>query len=122
MPRLFSYGTLQQEDVQLATFGRRLDGHRDTLPKFAASSVPIPDEGIMASTGRTHYANVIFNDRSDSQVTGTVFDVTDAELAAADEYERSASYVRIVVGLTSGTTAWVYVHAPAVNPSAHGPG
>ena len=26
MPFLFSYGTLQQEAVQLSTFGRRLDG------------------------------------------------------------------------------------------------
>ena len=26
---LFSYGTLQQEDVQLATFGRRLEGRAD---------------------------------------------------------------------------------------------
>jgi hypothetical protein len=26
---LFSYGTLQQPDVQLATFGRRLGGERD---------------------------------------------------------------------------------------------
>ena len=31
MPKLFSYGTLQQEDVQLATFGRRLTGVSDAL-------------------------------------------------------------------------------------------
>lgn len=31
MPLLFSYGNLQQGDIQLATYGRRLDGHRDAL-------------------------------------------------------------------------------------------
>jgi hypothetical protein len=29
MPLLFSYGTLQQENVQLATFGRLLYGQKD---------------------------------------------------------------------------------------------
>ncbi len=39
------------------------------------------------------------------------FEVTDAELAAADDYERPAAYVRIAVVLASGASAWVYVHA-----------
>ena len=34
MPLLFSYGTLQQDDVQRATFGRLLTGQRDTLPGY----------------------------------------------------------------------------------------
>ena len=29
MPLVFSYGTLQQEDVQLATFGRLLHGQKE---------------------------------------------------------------------------------------------
>ena len=28
MPLLFSYGTLQQDEVQISTFGRRLEGER----------------------------------------------------------------------------------------------
>ncbi|HAO29187.1 MAG TPA: UDP-N-acetylmuramate--alanine ligase, partial [Chryseobacterium indologenes] len=31
MPYLFSYGTLQKEQVQLETFGRILQGEKDTL-------------------------------------------------------------------------------------------
>src|SRR5689334_5312839 len=31
---LFAYGTLQQEAVQLATFGRRLEGVEDALPGY----------------------------------------------------------------------------------------
>jgi len=32
VPLLFSYGTLQEERVQLSTFGRRLSGEPDALP------------------------------------------------------------------------------------------
>jgi len=115
MPLLFSYGTLQQDDVQLATFGRRLHGQCDGLPGYEPSLVEIEDLRQAAAIGRTHHANVIFNGCAGSRVPGKVFEVTDAELAAADEYERPASYERVSVTLTSGKEAWVYVHAP---PSA----
>ena len=115
MPLLFSYGTLQQEDVQRATFGRPLDGWRDELPGFEPSLIRIEDPEIAAAVGRTHHANVVRSSRS-GRVSGTVFEVTDAELAAADEYERPASYRRVAVTLASGKTAWVYVHAPSSFP------
>jgi hypothetical protein len=111
MPLLFSYGTLQQEDVQVSTFGRRLHGQRDELPGFEPSLVPIEDPQVAASLGRTHHANVTFNGRHDSRVSGTVFEVSDDDLAAADEFERSAAYKRIAVRLASGNEAWVYVDA-----------
>lgn len=111
MPLIFSYGTLQQEDVQLSTFGRLLHGQQDDLPGFESSSVSIEDAQLVAATGRTHHANVTFNGRNDSRVTGTVFEITDAELAAADEYERIAAYTRVPVRLASGKQAWVYVDA-----------
>jgi hypothetical protein len=38
---LFSYGTLQLESVQVATFGRRLAGTEDGLPGFEESLVKI---------------------------------------------------------------------------------
>ena len=31
MPLLFSYGTLQHDDVQINTFGRKLAGDKDML-------------------------------------------------------------------------------------------
>lgn len=43
MPRLLSYGTLQREEVQLATFGRRLDGRADELVGYEPSLVRIED-------------------------------------------------------------------------------
>jgi gamma-glutamylcyclotransferase (GGCT)/AIG2-like uncharacterized protein YtfP len=43
-------------------------------------------------------------------VEGTVFAISEADLAAADEYEVD-DYVRVAVPLRSGRTAWVYVFA-----------
>ena len=111
MPLLFSYGTLQQEHVQLSTFGRRLQGQRDELPGFEPSLVSIEDPQVVATSGKTHHANVAFNGRHDSRVSGTVFEITDAELAAADQYERLAAYIRVTAMLASGKQAWVYVDA-----------
>lgn len=108
MPLVFSYGTLQHDEVQVATFGRLLQGQRDELPGFEPSLVRIEAPEILAS-GRTHHANVTFTGRQESRVSGTVYEVTDEELAAADEYERLASYKRIAATLASGKHAWVYV-------------
>ena len=114
MPVLFSYGTLQQKSVQLATFDRRLAGHPDELPGFEPGVSEITDPEIRAMSGLSHHANAVFTGRSDSRVPGTRFEITDAELAAADRYERDAGYTRIEVTLASGTKAWVYVDARGV--------
>jgi gamma-glutamylcyclotransferase (GGCT)/AIG2-like uncharacterized protein YtfP len=68
----------------------------------------------VATSGRTHHANVTFNGRNESRVSGTVFEITEAELAAADQYEQLADYKRIRVTLISGKDAWVYVDARSV--------
>jgi gamma-glutamylcyclotransferase (GGCT)/AIG2-like uncharacterized protein YtfP len=109
MPLLFSYGTLQQANVQLSTFGRLLQGQGDELPGFEQSSVRIEDPQVVATTGKTHHANVTFNGRNDSRVSGTVFEITDAELVAADQYEQLAAYKRVAATLASGKHAWVYL-------------
>jgi gamma-glutamylcyclotransferase (GGCT)/AIG2-like uncharacterized protein YtfP len=111
MPLLFSYGTLQQEDVQLSTFGRLLQGQRDELPGFEQSLVRIEDPQVVATSGMTHYANVTFNGKNNSRVSGTLFELTDAEFAAADQYEQPAGYKRIHALLASGKQAWVYANA-----------
>jgi gamma-glutamylcyclotransferase (GGCT)/AIG2-like uncharacterized protein YtfP len=111
MPLLFSYGTLQQENVQLSTFGRLLQGQKDELLGFEQSLARIEDPQVVATSGKTHHANVTFNGRNDSRVSGTVFEISDAELAAADQYEQLAAYKRIAVMLASGKHAWLYVDA-----------
>lgn len=110
MPLLFSYGTLQREDVQRRTFGRRLEGVEDALVGYEPSRVPIQDPQVVASTGSTHHANATFTGREASRVGGTVFEVTDAELARVDGYEAPFAYARVLAPLASGRQAWVYLH------------
>jgi hypothetical protein len=110
MPLIFSYGTLQQPNVQLATFGRLLQRHADVLHGYEPSLVRIDDPDIVATSGKTHHANASSTGTDGSRVTGTVFEITDSELAAADGYERRASYARVLATLASGKQAWVYVH------------
>ena len=110
MPLLFSYGTLQQEVVQMAIFGRLLAGRPDELVGFERSSLTIEDPAFVASSGQAEHAIVRFNGREDSRVRGTAFEVSDHELASADRYE-PAGYQRIRAMLASGKEAWVYADA-----------
>ena len=107
---LFSYGTLQQEGVQLATFGRRLEGRADALSGYAASPFEITDADVIATSGSDRHPILRPSDRADAHVDGMVFEISETELAAADEYEVD-DYRRIAVPLRSGATAWVYVFA-----------
>ena len=95
MPLVFFFFFLQQEPVQLSTFGRLLNGEDDELVGFEPARVRIEDPQVVAAGGETHYENALFNGRPDSRVSGMVFELTDAELAAADIYEQRAAYMRI---------------------------
>lgn len=108
MPLLFSYGTLQEPKYQLSVFGRLLSGTPDALPGYEPALVPIEDPAVRAVTGRTHHANVVGTERPESTVAGMALDVSEAELALADDFERSADYVRVPVTLASGRAAWMY--------------
>src|ERR1700675_4223277 len=80
MPKLFSYGTLQQEDVQRATFGRRLSGVSDALVGYRQSMVAIQDPEVVRTSGKTHHPIVAFTGKREDCAPGTVFEITDAEL------------------------------------------
>jgi len=110
MPLLFSYGTLQQDDVQLATYGRRLEGGRDALVGFLPAIVKIEEPTLAVRLGKTHHHNVTPSDDPGSRVFGMVFEVSDAELTSTDEYEAQFDYERVMASLASGRQAWVYVH------------
>jgi hypothetical protein len=112
MPHLFSYGTLQEEAVQLTTFGRLLQGQADELIGFEQSLLTVDDPQFIATSGKADHAVVRFTGRPDSRVSGMVFEVTEAELTKADEYE-PAGYERVATALASGKQAWVYAAAPS---------
>lgn len=99
MPLLFSYGSLQRTEVQVATFGRPLAGSADELQGF---------DLIPPGVGGSPHANVVPSG-STGRVRGMAFDVTESELSAADEYERRDGYVRVMARLTSGRSTWVYI-------------
>jgi gamma-glutamylcyclotransferase (GGCT)/AIG2-like uncharacterized protein YtfP len=107
---LFSYGTLQQDEVQLASFGRLLDGQADAMIGYRQAMLEITDPDIIRLSGRRFHPVVEASENPDDVVNGKVFRITEAELKAADEYEVS-DYKRILVPLRSGNTAWVYVRA-----------
>jgi gamma-glutamylcyclotransferase (GGCT)/AIG2-like uncharacterized protein YtfP len=104
---LFSYGTLQDKDVQIANFGRELTGREDALPGYTRRLVAITDPKEVELSGESYYANAEPSSNSEDAVTGTVFEITEQELAAADKYEEPAEYRRILVTLRSGNQAWV---------------
>jgi hypothetical protein len=110
MPLIFSYGTLQQPNVQLSTFGRLLQGVPDELPGAQLSSVTIEDAQVVATSGSASHPIVRLSGAPADRVPGTVFEITDAELASSDRYE-VAAYQRVSALLASGKRAWVYVDA-----------
>ena len=85
----------------MATFARVLVGQTDELVGFEQSLLKIEDPQFVITSGKSHHAIVKFNGRKDSRVSGMVFEVTEAELARADEYEPQG-YKRISVKLVSG--------------------
>ena len=105
---LFSYGTLQQPEVQLDTFGRIVVTDDDVLAGYTVDYAEIDDprsadppcpsvQPVVRSTG-----NAL------DKIPGTVLHLTEEELDAADEYQLEL-YLRAQVQLASGRSAWVYV-------------
>jgi gamma-glutamylcyclotransferase (GGCT)/AIG2-like uncharacterized protein YtfP len=112
MALLFTYGTLQIPDIQLATFGRLVRGEPDEVVGCERQVITVNDPTVVEATGRPEHVNLVFNGRAYARVSGTVLELMDAELAEADAYERLARYSRREVTLASGRTAWAYVYTP----------
>lgn len=108
--RLFSYGTLQLESVQLATFGRRLTGTSDALTGFGLASLKIEDPAVIAVSGKATHTLARYSGKAADVIPGTVFSVTPDEIQQSDGYEVPA-VTRVAVALQSGVRAWVYVDA-----------
>ena len=105
---LFAYGTLQSEAVQLATFGRRLEGTEDALVGYRLNIIQIEDEDFVAASGTAEHRNLEFTGDAADSVEGTVFKITPSEIEQADAYEPDG-YKRVLVQLQSGLIAWVYL-------------
>ena len=98
---LFAYGTLQDPAIQIEHLGRLLTGRPDRLDGFIRATL---------TDGGAVYPVLVPGGAAPSTVDGVVFEITEADLAAADAYEGDL-YRRIRVHLISGTEAWVYIGA-----------
>lgn len=105
---LFSYGTLQKEAVQLRLFKRVLHGTKDVLKGYKTVSIQIHDEVFLAKGEQPHQQTAFASANEKDGIEGTVFQITNEELALADDYEPDG-YTRIKVKLQSGKEAWLYV-------------
>lgn len=106
--RLFSYGTLQNEAVQYENFGRQLQGTADAVVGYILSTIEITDPAVVALSGENVHPIIRFTGNPNHTVSGSVFEISEAELQRADSYE-IAAYQRVRVTLSSGLTAWAYV-------------
>ena len=110
MPLLFSYGTLQQKGVQVANFGRELSGFEDTLQGYHVGEIEITDERVLRESGKAIHSILRFTGNLEDEVHGKVFEITEAELAQADDYEVE-DYQRVAAKLKSGAECWIYAAA-----------
>jgi hypothetical protein len=110
-PLVFSHGSLQEEAVQVALYGRVLRCEPDELVDCIRTQIAVPSWHKAAAAGVKYYANVTFVPGSGSRVAGKVFELTEAELVVTDSYEKDAEYVRVRADLASGRRAWVFVSA-----------
>jgi gamma-glutamylcyclotransferase (GGCT)/AIG2-like uncharacterized protein YtfP len=106
---LFSYGTLRKVEVQLSTFGRKLEGSPGTLIGYRLTMIRIQDEHFVETSGTAQHRNLQFTGSESDIVEGTVFRVTMRELELADAYEPEG-YKRVEATLKSGATTWVFVN------------
>jgi hypothetical protein len=105
---LFSYGTLQRPEVQLAKFRRRLDGHPDVLAGYRLAPLAISDPDVVKLSGAAIHSIARRTGNTADHIAGVVFTISPAELEAADAYEVDA-YGRVEVTLASGAVAFAYV-------------
>jgi hypothetical protein len=101
MPLFFSYGTLQDAEVQLALFGRRLTGRSAFLPGYEQVLIIVKDPAFKRVSGNTHHAILRSAAGEATPIAGTIMEVTCSELDRPNEYE-SAEYRRVMASLSSG--------------------
>jgi len=109
MERLFSYGTLQQEQVQISLFGQTLSGEKAILPGYIVAEVRIHDPAVIAASGKEIHPILQYTGNPKDQVTGTVFEISTAQLEQVDRYEVE-DYQRVRAVLNSGKMVWIYTN------------
>ena len=113
-PRIFSYGTLRQPEVQRALYGREVPTAPDALPGWRVDWLRITDPEVVRISGSDRHPILRRAGALDS-VEGARLELTDEELAATDDYEVD-DYRRVEVLLASGVAAWAYLAPETLTP------
>jgi len=108
MENLFSYGTLQLEQVQLELFKRTIRTEPDALVGYKKEKIKIKVESVVNLSGEEEHVIISYSGNDSDLVEGAVLSITPDELDRADEYETD-DYKRVKVTLRSGRSSWVYV-------------
>ena len=108
MENLFSYGTLQEEKVQLENYNRILEGSDDILINHCLKNIEIKDESVIRKSNKNIHPIIYYTGNEKDEIRGKVFKITPDELIKTDNYEVS-DYHRVEVTLKSGIKSWVYV-------------
>lgn len=100
MNKFFSQGSLQEPQAQEDLYGHELTGPEGTLHGY--------ERGYFKVNGEMYPC---LSPNANSFIEGTVYELTDEELAATDKYETNAyKRVEMTIELLRGTVrAWVYV-------------
>jgi gamma-glutamylcyclotransferase (GGCT)/AIG2-like uncharacterized protein YtfP len=102
MEKLFTYGTLQDKDIQENVFGRTLKGTPETLIGYVLKEIQIEEE-----FGIVQYPIITETNNPQDTLNGIVYEVTQTDFQQVDRYE-GLHYRRVEVHLQSDQKAWVY--------------
>lgn len=108
MPLLFSYGTLQLEQVQMETFGRLLKGEKDTLIGYELKMLEITDPEVLRKSNQQFHPILEFSGNESHLTEGMLYEVTDEEILRSDEYEVD-DYKRVETIFKSGKQGFIYI-------------
>jgi gamma-glutamylcyclotransferase (GGCT)/AIG2-like uncharacterized protein YtfP len=102
MQKLFTYGTLQNDDIQETIFGRHLQGTPETLIGYVIKEIQIEEE-----FGIVYYPIIMETNNPEDTINGIVYEINSNDLRQADLYE-GLHYKRVEVHLQSNEKAWAY--------------
>ena len=100
---VFSYGTLQDPEVQKELYNRVLEGQPDRISGYVLESINLPD----SSFNYISYSIAKLTGNPQDSIEGFVFYLSEHELKITDTYE-SEAYERVQIKLDSGIEAIVY--------------
>ena len=100
---VFSYGTLQDPEVQKELYNRVLEGQPDRLSGYILESINLPD----SSFNYISYSMAKLTGNPQDSIEGFVFYLSEHELKITDTYE-SEAYERFKIKLDSGIEAIMY--------------